>query len=274
MSTTADHTPPRDFLAEISTQAKPRPMAAIVYGSPGTGKTSLGAAIPNRVFLIDAKEDGINTLKASRLVDADIPVLPPVDSWEDTLAVLKQLATNEHPYKALVLDTLGGLERLCHDYICRIHFRGDWGEKGFAGYQRGYEVALPEWRLLLNALDDCRDAGMSVMCLTHSVVAPFKNPEGEDYDRFVPDMHRKTWTLTHRWADMVLFLNYYVEVTTDGQRPKGRGGQNRIAYTEYHAAYEAKNRSGLPSEIDMGASGKEAWNNLKSAIEAARKGGD
>ena len=266
--------PPRNFLSEITTQTKPRPMAAVAYGLPGVGKSSLGAAIPNRVFLIDAKEDGIKTLKVSRLVDADIPVLPPVSRWEEVLAMLKQLATNEHPYKALVIDTLGGLERLCHDYVCRTHFYGDWGEKGFAGYQRGYEVALPEWRLLLNALDDCRDAGISIMCLTHSIVAPFKNPEGEDYDRFAPDMHRKTWSLTHRWCNMVLFLNYHVEISKDGLRAKGRGGQDRVMYTEHHAAYEAKDRSALPNEIDMGNSGKEAWQNLKAAIAQARKGGE
>jgi len=39
--------------------------------------------------------------------------------------------------------------------------------------------------------------------------------------------------------------------TKEGGRVKGRGGQRRLIYTEYDAAYEAKNRMGLPSEIDM-----------------------
>lgn len=260
----------RDFLAEITTEAKPRPMAAVIYGPPGVGKTSFGASIPNRVFLIDDKEDGISTLKASGLADKDIAVLPPVSRWEDVLAVLKQLSSAQHAYKSLVIDTIGGLERLCHEYVCRESFRGDWGEKGFAGYQRGYEVALPEWRLFLNALDDCRAAGMSCVCLAHSIIKPYGNPEGDNYDRFVPDLHHKTWSLTHRWADMVLFLNYYVETTKDGLKAKGRGGQHRFCYCEYHAAYEAKNRCGLPAEIDMGSSGKEAWNNLRTAMKEAR----
>ncbi len=87
-------------------------------------------------------------------------------------------------------------------------------------------------------------------------------------------MHHKTWSLTHRWADMVLFLNYYVEVDTDGLRAKGKGGQDRVIYTEYHAAFEAKNRSNLPPEIEMGKSGQEAWANFKAAFAAARKGGE
>lgn len=260
----------RDYLAEISSAAKSRPMSCVVYGPPGIGKTSFGAAVPGCLFLIDDKEDGIGTLKASKLVQADIPVLPPAARWEDVLGMVRQLSQGGHDHKCLVIDTLGGIERLCHEFICRTQFNGEWGDKGFGGYQRGYEVSLSEWRLLLNALDDCRAAGMSVMALAHSVIKPYKNPEGDDYDRFVPDMHHKTWSLSHRWADMVLFLNYYVEVTSDGNRSKGRGGQSRTMYTEYHAAYEAKNRSGLPTEIDMGGSGEEAWGNLKAAITEAR----
>jgi len=44
-----------------------------------------------------------------------------------------------------------------------------------------------------------------------------------------------------------------------------------VIYTEHHAAYEAKNRSGLPSEIEMGTSGKEAWENLKTALKGVCK---
>jgi len=243
-------------------------MAAIAYGPPGVGKTSLGAAIPGCVFLIDDNEDGINTLKAGGLAKEGVPVMPPASAWQDVLGSLDALATGKHDHKCLVLDTLGGMERLCHEYICQTQFKGDWGEKGFSSYARGYEVALPEWRLFLNALDKCRVRGMSILALTHSIVKPYKNPEGEDYDRFTPDMHHKTWGLTHRWADMVLFLNYYVETVKErgDHKAKGRGGQQRTMYTEYHAAYEAKNRSGLPTEIDMGNNGNDAWNNLRTAL--------
>jgi len=221
----------RDFLSEVSTEVKERPSASVMYAPPGLGKTSFGAAIPGAVFLIDAQELGIETLKRSGQVPADIPVLPTAQDWAMVLAILKQLAAGKHKYKALVIDTIGGLERLCHQFVCDTMYGGNWGEKGFAGYGRGYESALPEWRLLLNALDDCRDSGLSIVCLTHSIVKPHKNPLGEDYDRFVPDLHHKTWNLTHRWADMVLFGNYHVEVDDSGSRAKGKGGHDRVLHT-------------------------------------------
>jgi hypothetical protein len=265
--------PVRDWLAEIQTIAKPKPTAAVIYGPPGVGKSSLGAAAPSPIFLIDSQEDGINTLKASGLAPSGLPVLPPAKTWSDALGMLDALASGEHPHRTLVVDALGGFERLCHEEVCRRDFKGDWGDKGFSSYHKGYEVALADWRQFLFALDRLRsEKGMAVICLAHSVVKAFKNPEGEDYDRFIPDMHHKTWGVTHKWADMVLFCNYYVEAKKDGARVKGRGGQDRFMYTEYHAAFEAKNRHALPPEISMGTSGAEAWANLRDAISQARKG--
>lgn len=260
--------PSRDFLGEIRTAARPRPAAMVLYGPPGVGKTSFGAAIPKRIFLHDDQEDGINTLKNARLVDPDVPTLPPAETWSDVLGSLRALSEGEHDYQCLVVDTLGGMERLCHEHVCNRDFHGDWGERGFASYQKGYDVALADWRQFLNALDDLRvHRGMRVVLLGHSQVRPFKNPYGEDYDRYMPDVHHKTWNLTHKWADMVLFANYYVLVDKKNGRAKGRGGQERILYTEHHAAYEAKNRFGLPPEISMRTTGAEAWNNLIESLQ-------
>jgi len=243
----------------------------VFYGPPGVGKTSLGAAIPGAVFLVDDKEDGINTLKASKLVAQNIPVFPPATCWGDVLGIVDALATNEHKHKCLVIDAAGGIERHCHQYVVDTEFNGIWGEKGFSSYAKGYEVSLPHWREFLNGLDRLRtDKNMSIILLAHSIVKPFKNPSGTDYDRDQPDIHPKTWAVTHKWCDLVLFGNYYVEVDKAGGRAKGKGGQDRIMYTEYTAAFEAKNRHGLPNEISMGNSGAEAWANLVLALKTAK----
>ncbi len=261
--------PAKDWLAELQTDAKPRKVAMTAFGPPGIGKTEFGAALPNPVFLIDDKEDGVNTLKSSGLIDAGIPVFPAATNWTDALAMVA--AVVDSSYDSLVIDTIGGMERLCHHYVCNRDFKGKWAE-GFLAYAKGYETALPEWLELLNGLDRVRDAGKRVLLLAHSQVKPYKNPLGEDYDRFTPAVHPKTWNLTHRWSDVVLFLNYHIEVDESGTRAKGKGGQARNMHTEYCAAFEAKNRHRLPAVISMGNSGKEAWGNLTTAIDTARKG--
>lgn len=216
----------------------------------------------------DSAEDGITTLKNFGRVAMDIPQLPPIRTWEEAKDAISFLTTEEHGWKALAIDTLGGFERLCHEYVCRTQFNNEWGDKGFASYQKGPDVAISEWRLFLNALDRMRDEKrMSIVWLAHTKVANFKNPEGPDFDRYMADCHAKTWAVTHKWSDIVLFANYVVVVDKDG---KGKGGSHRMLYTEYHPAYDAKNRMGLPPEIPMGNSGTEAWTNLVTALKESK----
>lgn len=263
--------PKRNFLAEVSRSIKKRPTAALVYGVPGIGKTSFAAQIPGVVFMIDDKEDGINRLKESTILPAEIPVLPECRNWSDALTVLEQLRTEPHDFKCLAVDSLGGFERLCHEEVCRRDFGADWGKGGFTSYQQGYDVALTDIRGLLSAFDKLRDErGMSIMLLAHAKVSPFKNPAGPDYDRYNVDVHHKTWNVVSRWLDMTLFANYVVAVDTK-TRAKGKGGNTRVLHAEYDAAYDAKNRHGLPQEIDMGDSASEAWENLSTALRAGRK---
>ena len=141
-----------------------------------------------------------------------------------------------------------------------------------AAYMTGYDATLADWHNLLNALDRLRsERHMAILALCHSRIAPYKNPEGPDYDRFTPDLHAKTWSLTHKWADYVLFLNFDTHVDAGkSPRPKGLGGTRRVLHTERTAAFDAKNRHGLPPRIDCGSGAAEAWTNLAAAMKAGR----
>ena len=242
------------------------------YGPSGIGKTSFAANVPGVVFLVDEFEDGITTLKGAGLVPP-VPVLPVPKSWADVLGILEQLATDQHDYKALAIDTLKGFEKLCHIDVCSREFAGEWGDKGFESYQKGYKVAIPIWAQFIRTLDRLRDErGMSIILMAHAQVSTFKNPEGADYDRYSPDIHKETWNFTERWAEMVLFANFLTVVDQKKNAIKGKahGGRERFIYTEHHASYNAKNRHNLPAEISMGDSGSDAWTNLMDAIKASR----
>jgi hypothetical protein len=265
----------RQWLAEITKETRTRPTAAIWFGPPGSGKTSLAAQVPGVVFLTDNMEQGIHTLKERGLVSPGIPVLPPAREWGDVMGMLDALATGEHSHKALALDAMGGLERLCHEEVCRRDHAGDWGKKGFVNYQAGYDTALADWRHFINSLERLRDErNMTIILLGHSKVKPFKNPAGPDYDRYIVDVHEKTWAMTCKWAEMVLFINFEVAFAKGDEskaKAKASGGQVRIAYTENNAAYEAKNRHNLPGEIVLGNEGpKAAWEALTKAIKAGK----
>jgi hypothetical protein len=214
------------------------------------------------------------------LVDAcqlpKTPYFPPVQTWEELLSAISALINEPHDHRTLVIDALGGAERLCHEYVCERNYGGNWGNTGFSNFMVGYDVALAEWRVFLDALDYLRAARrMSILTLAHCRIALQKNPEGNDYDRYVPDLHHKTWTLTQKWADLVVFMKYATVVETDRNdgkgKGKGKGGTRRVLHTTHAATFDAKNRHGLPEEIDGGNCAAEAWANLSAAVKAAKQ---
>lgn len=248
-----------------------------MHAVEGFGKTSIAAQCPKPIFIQSRGETGLQTLiDANRIQET--PSFPECQSWLNLLGCIETLIIDPHDYKTLALDTLNGAERLAHEHVCRTDFNDDWSDKGFASYQKGPEVALAQWRQLLALLDRLRlERKMTIFILCHTKVAPFRNPLGADYDRYQPDLDKRTWSLTAKWADAVLFGNFETSVSavrenrkTGEQKGKGVGGKIRILYTERDAAYDAKNRLGLPAEIDMGESAKEAWANFIAAIKAGR----
>jgi len=237
-----------------------------------THNTSCGAFAPEPVILMAKGETGAQTLLAAGL----IPQIPGavMETWEQLLATIDNLVLSGG-YKTLVLDALSGFEHLCHDFVCRLQYKGDWGKKGFKNYQQGPDVAVNDWLLLLQRLDQLRTAqGMTILLLSHTKVGPFKNPSGDDYDRYMADCHQKTWAPTCKWADAVL-LGKYVDVVAkeddSNRKGKGTGMDSRVIYTRYRNSWDAKNRYGMPESIDLTDNPADNWNLIDAAISGTGK---
>lgn len=261
-------------LSDITSKGSGLPGRYIVYGPEGCGKTSFGAQFPNPLFVQTKGESGLDALIDSGRLH-DTAHLPECQSWKELLSILNDIANGDHSYQTLVIDTLNGAEPLCHDVVRARDFQGDSGK--FEAFKAGYNVAIGVWRELLNAIDTVRtQKKMAAILLCHTKVETFKNPEGEDYDRYVGAMHKGIWDLTKGWADAILFMNFDVHVkeAERGKRAKAVGGQTRTMYCEKRAAWDAKNRHGLPEEIDMGNSAEEAFANFKAEMAAGRKVGE
>jgi hypothetical protein len=130
-------------------------------------------------------------------------------------------------------------------------------------------VALNEWRALLAHLDMLRkERGMHIILLAHAHVKSFRNPEGEDYDRYQLKMHEKGSALLKEWCDAVLFAHQEIfaskKETSGKDNPKMFGVSNnvRVLFTERRPAWDAKNRFGLPTRLPL------SWHELMKAIQA------
>lgn len=250
------------------------PNAAILYAVEGWGKTSFAAMAPSPIFLMTQGEQGLVTLINNKQLPPAKHFPRPAETWLEVQQAVSSLIVNEHPYKTFVIDTFNGAEGLLHIAHCAAEYNGDWGDKGFMSFQKGYKTALPLVTDFLKQLDKLRQRGMSVILLCHATVTNFKNPEGPDYDKYAPALHRETWGVLAKWADMILFGNYEVSIdkmnarkSNAETRGKAQGGRDRILYTTNCAAYTAKNRHGLPEEIECGSSPQEAWSNFIEALK-------
>lgn len=263
----------------IVTVGRKLPGFHVLHGTEGVGKSSFAAYAPGVIVMQTRGETGLETL-----IDAgQLPETPhfegAAENWGQVLQQMAWLLKADHKYRTFVLDTLNGVSRLCHEMVCARDFNNDWGETGFLGWNRGARTALADWRQFLNGLDQLRiQRGMSVLALCHTAKVTFKNPEGADYDRYEPALDNHAWELTKKQADSILFYHFHTIVETEkraGKKPtkgKASGGQLRFLHTVRHATYDAKNRYGLPEEIDAGNSGKEAWDNFAQAMIEARNG--
>jgi len=242
-------------------KAKFQPPRIVLNAVEGWGKTSAAAYTPKPLLLMANGETGYDTLLGVGLVPeiaADV-----IDNWKDLIALLEKLdAAESLPYKTIILDAMGGFEKMCHTMVCKRDFKGDWGEKGFGAFQRGYGVAVPEWIQMLAKLDRIRTKGVMIILLSHVKIGTFKNPSGNDFDRYAADLDKSTWGITHKWADAVLFGKFVTITEKDKGRSKGIGGVDRILYTEYRDAYDAKNRYGMPDEIDIPNDPTKTWETI------------
>lgn len=240
----------------------PRPIAPrlIINGVEGWGKTSLAVNAPGAAIVMAKGETGYRTLLDANRVPS-VPALV-ADSWEGLLAMLDKLAEEPGKIQTLVLDALGGFERLCHEFVCARDFGNVWSEKGFTGFGRGYDVSVTEWLGLLNRLDRLNTKGMAIYLLSHVQVKSFKNPQGADFDRYESACHAKTWGATHKWADAVLFATYRTITDEKKGKTKGIGGTDRVVYAERRDAFDAKNRYGFPEELDIPADPASAYQTI------------
>lgn len=101
-----------------------------------------------------------------------------------------------------------------------------------------------------------------IIMLGHTQVKPYKNPMGEDFDRYVADVHHKTWGVTHKWADAVLFGTFLTITEKKNNKVKGIGGTERVLYTERRDAYDAKNRYNMPEEIEIPDDSSKSWETI------------
>lgn len=247
------------------------PLRCIFYGPEGVGKTTLAANASDPIW-IDA-EDGSGRVNVARYEFRDEPGGHVPRTYQDILGAVDDLTRNPHDHKTLVIDTADKIESMLWRFIIerdRVRVKADLENIEDYGFSKGYTIAVDEWRALCSRLDTLRSTrGMGIILLAHSHVTSFKNPEGEDYERFSMQLNAKAGGFLKSWADIVGFCRFDEGSAklAGAKKVKGWSTGRRMMSLVRTAAYDAKGRGGMPAELDLDP--VNPWAPLQKAIDDA-----
>jgi hypothetical protein len=244
----------------------------VFYGPEGVGKSTLAAFSPEPIW-VDC-EDGTGHLDVARYefreeVGGHVP-----NSLDEVMGAILDLTDNDHDYKTLVIDTADRFEALLYEHILSRDSKPGKVLNGIEdyGYGKGYQTALDQWRVVCARLDTLRmRRGMSIVFLAHASIKPFKNPEGEDYDRFGLRLQEKSAGFLREWADLVGFCQFEEgagRLDKDQKKAKGFSTGKRLLRMTRTAAFDAKCRLPLPDMVPLEVG--NPWAPLAAAIDASR----
>lgn len=211
------------------------------YGAEGIGKSTFASQFPEPVF-IDV-EGGTKQLDVARF--------PTPENWSTLLEEIDAVIAEPDICQTLVIDTIDRAETLLLSQLLK-EGGCDSIEKYGGGYGKGY-TALQERFLkdFLNRLDRLIAKGVNVVLLAHAQMRKLESPEDPPYDRWELKVSKKVAPIVKEWADILLFMNYEVMVVEENNRAKAKGKAKRKMHANHRPTYDAKNRYGLPDDMDL-----------------------
>lgn len=232
-------------LSNLKKETTNRPPRILLYGTPKIGKSTFGSQAPNPIFFdLEDGLDGIDSVKKRMY------------TFQEILDGIEFLATKEHGYETLVIDTLSQVQTMIYEAVCAenkvTHIEA-------IGYGKGYAFAVNKWQQLLEWLTALRNnKNMMIILIAHDEIKKFADPTSDSYDFYKPLLREQYCDMVLQWADAILFAQQKAQVKKEiagiGKvNAKAQDG-GRVLHTVEQPSFIAGHRTslGLPDEIEFG----------------------
>lgn len=246
------------FLSKLSKPGQ-APVQAVIAGEQGLGKTTLGAMLPKPILM--RIEDG-----SAALGGQDIAMLELVKSSADVFEQIKELATLEHDFKTLVIDSLTAFDALVVGEVQKRNNTANLAacDGGFGG---GFHSVRQEHERLRAYCDRLsREKGMNIIYIAHTETETVSPPDGAEFTRYTIQATRsksvdcaKVYTNN---CDLVAFIKLKTLVI-DG---RGKSDGSRIITCYPSAAHVSKNRFGIETDLPF-SKDANPFNNIIKQLE-------
>lgn len=252
-------------LGDVKSALQSRPPRVIILGPEKVGKSTFAAGARSPVFLPISGEEGIDGI--------DVPSFPVIESYAALMQALRALATEEHEYQTIVVDSASTLEALVTDEALSREGVASPSKLG-GGYGRQFDTRIELWRDVMKALDYLRNKGIGCILTGHVIRGQENDPVHGSYSAYKWDLHNNLAAPLVRWADVILFADFKVYVASEtgsfGKETKlATGADERVLHTQKRPAHPGGGRGlygHLPYELDL------SWAAFETAVKAAKKG--
>ncbi len=227
------------LLKSVIKATSPSAPKGIIYGPPGIGKSTY-VANAGESIVIDI-ENGAGTIQCTRT--------PHLQTWREIETWLTELATTDHGYNAVAIDTLDWLFRRIEEHVSGcLNDTDSTLSRSHGGYGNGKQVMKNYvYQVLLPLLDNIVNSGVAVIMLAHSRRTDITDADGITVEKTAPALPVEYLEIVTEWADFICLA-----------RKNAKGERELI--TEETSRALAKNRYNLPPTIGF------TWDEFTTAM--------
>jgi hypothetical protein len=221
-----------------------RPIIATFFGEGGMGKSTLAAMFPKPVFI--RTEDGTASLAGND----EVMLFPLVSSSQEVLDQIEALATQEHEFKTLVLDSITQLGTLIEHEIVAADPKAKSINQAGGGYGAGYNTAAEKHRQVrewAGAL--AYERGMNVVFIGHADTETLDLPDFDPFARYTVRMHKKSLPHYTDNVDLVGLIRLKTYVRGDGDKKRAISTGDREVICFPQASSVTKNRFNITQPL-------------------------
>lgn len=250
------------------------PPIITIVGSPGAGKTSFAGTFPNPIFIqaeavsavFEGWDDGVQPTLLPEIpkpaVDAAANIT--TSSRQIVMDQLRELATADHEFKTLVVDSITAFNSKLENEISLRDQVGNVADAS-GGFHKGF-IEVAQWHadFMYACQVLAKRKNMAIILLAHSGIEKVKNnpEEASEYSVYSLDMHRKSAAVYINNSDAVLYIKKEEFITGAETNKKGQttkygrvmqtGDRKIITTGDGLTGYvAAKSRYAMPAEIEL-----------------------
>lgn len=220
------------------------PLLFTVVADGGMGKTTLGSLFPEPVFI--RTEDGTQSI-ADR---ADVALFPVAGCVQDVLEAVMSLATEEHDFRTLVIDSVTKFNAMVEGEILASDPKARGLNQALGGYGNAFDAVAKVHSELRKACGYLMsEKGMNIVFLAHATTETIDPPDGDAFTRYSIPMHKKSIPVYTNDVDVVAFIKMKTYTSGEGAKKKAVTDGSRIITCYPTPNHVSKNRLGIKEDL-------------------------